>query len=97
VRALEVLRRSGRQLVLWGGVLPLALAVLAFAVPPAAAAALGLGAVPALLAGSFMKFVLITRAGYNQGYALRRTSRGGGAAPAIKPGWASPASLKESS
>jgi phenylacetyl-CoA:acceptor oxidoreductase subunit 2 len=37
-----------------------------------------------------LKFVLVTRAGYNQGFALEHTPvRGSGAAgPGVKPGWA---------
>jgi phenylacetyl-CoA:acceptor oxidoreductase subunit 2 len=36
-----------------------------------------------------LKYVLVTRAGFNQGFALARTPvRGWGAAgPAVKPGW----------
>jgi phenylacetyl-CoA:acceptor oxidoreductase subunit 2 len=39
-----------------------------------------------------LKFVLITRAGYNQGFALKHTPvRGVGiAGPPVKPGWIMP-------
>ena len=40
-------------------------------------------------AGAFLKFILVTRAGFNQGFALVHTPvRGAGiAGPAVKPGW----------
>jgi len=53
-----------------------------FVVAGVAAAAAGLG----------FKFLLITRAGYNQGFALPHTPvRGTGrAGPAVRPGWTLP-------
>ena len=40
-------------------------------------------------AGAALKFILVTRAGYNQGFALAHTPvRGCGVAgPAVQPGW----------
>jgi phenylacetyl-CoA:acceptor oxidoreductase subunit 2 len=63
------------------GLLIHSLAAPLFVVAGAAAAAAGLG----------FKFLLITRAGYNQGFALPHTPvRGTGqAGPAVKPGWTS--------
>lgn len=62
-----------------GGMLVQNLAAPLFVFAGAAAAAAGLG----------FKFLLITRAGYNQGFALPRTPvRGTGhAGPAVRPGW----------
>jgi len=42
--------------------------------------------------GWAIKFILITRAAYNQGFALPHTPiRGSGVpGPAVKPGWSSP-------
>jgi len=39
--------------------------------------------------GAALKLILVTRAGYNQGFALAHTPiRGSGiAGPAVKPGW----------
>ena len=47
-------------------------------------------------AGGAFKFVLVTRAGYNQGFALAHTPvRGSGSAgPAIKPGWSAPRQVR---
>ena len=48
-----------------------------------------LAGLAAAAAGLGFKFLLITRAGYNQGFALLHTPvRGTGrAGPAVKPGW----------
>ena len=48
-----------------------------------------LAGLAAVAAGLGFKFLLITRAGYNQGFALLHTPvRGTGrAGPAVKPGW----------
>ena len=89
-RALDVLSRTGRQLAIWGGVISLALIGGAAVIEQAAGALAGLGALSALSAGWFVKLVLITRAGYNQGFALHRKSPSGSPGPAIQPGWASP-------
>jgi phenylacetyl-CoA:acceptor oxidoreductase subunit 2 len=42
--------------------------------------------------GAALKFVVVTRAGFNQGFALMHTPvRGSGiAGPAVKPGWSMP-------
>ena len=46
----------------------------------------------AFAAGWAWKFILVTRAGYNQGFALKHTPvRGAGiAGPPVKPGWILP-------
>lgn len=87
--ALAVLQESNARFVLIGHVLPW-LAILAawpFAgARPVLAVLAGAGA---LLGGWFIKIVIVTRAAYNQGYAVEHTpARGGGkAGPGIKPGW----------
>ena len=70
-RARTALAPSGRALV-WGGtVLPLALMALAAAgVLPSAA--LALAGAAAAASGAWIKFALVTRAGFNQGFALAR-------------------------
>ena len=70
-RAQAALAAPGRALV-WGGtVLPLALMALAAAgVLPAAA--LALAGAAAAASGAWIKFALVTRAGFNQGFALAR-------------------------
>ena len=51
-----------------------------------------LGGFSAFAAGWALKFILITRAAYNQGFALDHTPvRGfGTAGPPVKPGWILP-------
>lgn len=72
-RALTALDRAGRLLLIGGTVVPLALLVAALAAGGAAGTALAaLAGLAAALAGAFVKFTLITRAGFNQGFALRR-------------------------
>ena len=72
--ALAALDRTGRVLQIAGTLVPLALvaAIAAGAVTgeliPAVAALAGLSAVAA---GAYVKFTLVTRAGFNQGFALR--------------------------
>lgn len=69
--ALRELDRAARVLLIGGTVLPLALLVAAFGMAAAPAALAALTGLAAALAGGYLKFVLITRAGYNQGFALR--------------------------
>ncbi len=68
-KAQTALDRAGHRLLVGGTAAPLLLAAAAFS-PVGLPAAL-LAGLLALLAGSHLKFVLITRAGYNQGFALR--------------------------
>ncbi|MGB2818684.1 MAG: hypothetical protein WBC37_15845 [Burkholderiaceae bacterium] len=70
-RALRALDRASRVLLIGGTVLPLALVALAFGTGTAPAALTALAGLFGALAGSYLKFVLVTRAGYNQGFALR--------------------------
>jgi phenylacetyl-CoA:acceptor oxidoreductase subunit 2 len=90
-RSLLVLKAFGPWFFAFGLALPLGAIVVGF-LSAAAAPALVLfafaGAAIAV-AGMALKFILVTRAGYNQGFALTRTPvRGSGiAGPAVKPGW----------
>ena len=70
-RARAALAAPGRALV-WGGTaLPLALIALA-AAGVAAGASLALAGAAAAASGAWVKFALVTRAGFNQGFALAR-------------------------
>jgi phenylacetyl-CoA:acceptor oxidoreductase subunit 2 len=86
-----VLKAFGPWFFAFGLALPLGAIVVGF-LSAAAAPALVLfafaGAAIAV-AGMALKFILVTRAGYNQGFALAHTPvRGSGiAGPAVKPGW----------
>ncbi len=75
-----------------GLVLPAILVAAGLIWPAAAAAAFGLAGLAVFATGWAVKFILITRAAYNQGFALPHTPiRGSGVpGPAIKPGWTLP-------
>jgi phenylacetyl-CoA:acceptor oxidoreductase subunit 2 len=75
--------------LLAGLALPAALIALGFFAASATAMAFVLAGLCIAFAGSALKLMLVTRAGFNQGFALEHTPvRGAGiAGPAIKPGW----------
>jgi phenylacetyl-CoA:acceptor oxidoreductase subunit 2 len=84
-----VLNGIDQPLVYAGHGAPILLLAVAFFVPQAAALAWLAAAVLALVGGWFLKFTLIARAAYNQGFALthapaRAPGFGG---PGAKPGW----------
>lgn len=79
-RALAALDRAGQLLLILGTAVPLALLVAALAAGGAAGTALAaLAGLAAVAAGAFVKFTLIARAGFNQGFALQRLPVRGGA------------------
>ncbi len=89
IAALEVLKGSETVVTVIGSVAP-ALLVIGALMAPQFSAELGVTAgLLAAISGWFLKFMIITRASYNQGYALARTpARGGGKpGPGTKPGW----------
>jgi phenylacetyl-CoA:acceptor oxidoreductase subunit 1 len=92
VRALGVLDALRPWLFLGGLVAPTLLIALAFAVPQIAAPLYVLAGAAIAAAGGALKLVLVTRAGFNQGFALAHTPvRGAGpSGPAVKPGWTMP-------
>ena len=70
-RAHRALDRAGRALLVGGTLLPLALVLMAFAAGVAPGALVALAGLLAAVAGAYLKFTLVTRAGYNQGFALK--------------------------
>ena len=89
----RVLAKIHSEITLIGLGLPMAALVVVEIIPTVGhnhlgtvAAIAGFGA---LVAGWYMKFVIITRAAYQQGFAILRTpERGtGGGGPGYKPGW----------
>lgn len=68
--ALAALDPAGRALIQLGTITSLALALASFALPGLASAAAALAGLVALGAGWRVKYVLVTRAAYNQGFAL---------------------------
>jgi phenylacetyl-CoA:acceptor oxidoreductase 26-kDa subunit len=97
MRTVEALTQTGLIAVPWGhaapAVLLLASLILALMSLPSAARAIELLAGFAALAGGwYLKFNMMTRAAYNQGFSLARTPArtpgfGGGS---VKPGWTTP-------
>lgn len=68
--ALAALDRAGKILIQFGTIAPLALLLLGLFAADVARIALLLAGIGALATGWLFKFVLITRAAYNQGFAL---------------------------
>jgi phenylacetyl-CoA:acceptor oxidoreductase subunit 2 len=91
-RALAVLAALAPWLLVLGLVLPATLIGIGLLLPGTAMAPFALAGLSICAAGGATKFILVTRAGYNQGFALVHTPvRGRGApGPAIKPGWSAP-------
>jgi len=91
-RTLEIFTACRLWFFAGGLALPLALIAAGLVVPAAGAVLFALAALSVLATGWAIKFILITRAAYNQGFALPHTPiRGSGVpGPAVKPGWSSP-------
>jgi len=88
-RAIAVLDGYRPWLFFGGLALPLALIVIGWLLPAAATALFAFAGLAIAATGLRLKFVLVVRAGFNQGFALAHTPvRGSGrAGPAVKPGW----------
>ncbi len=69
-RALSALDRAGRTLLISGTAAPLLLLMAAVFGGAALAPLAALAGLAAALAGAYLKFTLVTRAGFNQGFAL---------------------------
>jgi phenylacetyl-CoA:acceptor oxidoreductase subunit 2 len=84
----EALGRIRLPFEIAGHLLPLGLVVITITAGSSLAA--GVGAALALAAGWSLKLTLLTRAAYNQGFAIERApARSPGFShPGVKPGWA---------
>ena len=91
-RTLEIFSACRFWFFAAGLVLPVALVAVGLLLPAAGAALFALAGFAVFATGWALKFILITRAAYNQGFALPHTPvRGSGIpGPAVKPGWTSP-------
>jgi phenylacetyl-CoA:acceptor oxidoreductase subunit 2 len=69
-RAHDVLNPAGRMLVQLGTIVPLVLALAGLALPEFSSTARVFAGLTALGTGWYLKFVLVTRAAFNQGFAL---------------------------
>ena len=94
-KALAALDHYRPWLFVGGFVVPAASSVIGMLIHGLAAPLFIVAGAAAVAAGLGFKFVLITRAGYNQGFALRHTPvRGTGhAGAAVKPGWTAPVAV----
>jgi phenylacetyl-CoA:acceptor oxidoreductase subunit 1 len=91
-RTLTILEAFGPYVFLLGAALPLTLIAAGSIAAPAALLLFGLAGACVFAAGAALKFILVTRAGFNQGFALAHTParRPGMSGPAVKPGWSMP-------
>jgi len=91
-RTLEIFTACRGWFFVAGLLIPAALVAVGLVLPVADAALFALAGLSVLGTGSAIKFILITRAAYNQGFALPHTPiRGSGVpGPAVKPGWTLP-------
>jgi phenylacetyl-CoA:acceptor oxidoreductase subunit 2 len=89
-RALEILNTWRSWFLALGFVAPAALIALGFVLTGIAEVLFGVAGVMVFVAGWTLKFIMITRAAYNQGFALNHTPVRGSGLPggAVKPGWA---------
>jgi phenylacetyl-CoA:acceptor oxidoreductase subunit 2 len=92
VRSIAVLHSYRPWYLAFGLILPLASIALGILIEPTAPLAFTCGGLSAFAAGWALKLILVTQAGYNQGFALNHTpTRGSGIAGAmVKPGWVLP-------
>jgi phenylacetyl-CoA:acceptor oxidoreductase 27-kDa subunit len=90
-RSLEILRACRGWFLAVGFIAPVVLIGLGFVLPDAAEVPFGVAGVMVFAVGWVLKFIMITRAAYNQGFALPHTPVRGSGLPggAVKPGWAS--------
>jgi phenylacetyl-CoA:acceptor oxidoreductase 26-kDa subunit len=88
-RGLDALDRMAPAWLWAGHAAALALLALGLLVPLAAPPAFAAAGLIAAGAGAAVKFILITRAAFNQGFAIPRMPRRGAgrSRPGIKPGW----------
>jgi phenylacetyl-CoA:acceptor oxidoreductase subunit 2 len=88
-QSLAVLEAFGPWFFSFGLAFPLGAVVMGFLSASAAPVLFALAGAAIAATGGALKFILVTRAGYNQGFALPHTPiRGSGVAgPAVKPGW----------
>jgi phenylacetyl-CoA:acceptor oxidoreductase subunit 1 len=91
-RALEIFMACRGWFFTAGLVLPLVLVAIGLVLTTADKALFALAGLSVFASGWAIKFILITRAAYNQGFALPHTPiRGSGLpGPAVKPGWTLP-------
>lgn len=89
-KANAVLKRAHMPLTLIGAILPFALVIVGLLMPDIYHLLYPVAGISAMVAGWMMKFIIVTRAAYNQGYALAHTperAAGSGGGDGAQPGW----------
>ncbi len=91
-KALKALEKADGLLTFLGNILPVLLLLVSQLVPESAMIAAIAAGFLAFSTGWYMKYVIINKAAYNQGFAIPFTpARGGGKkGPGTKPGWKMP-------
>ena len=88
IEARAVLGEMNGWFTFWGHVFPVIMIGLGLLFAPGAAFLYLLAGIFVLIGGWYAKFSIVTRAAYNQGFAIKRTpSRGGDSGPGVAPGW----------
>ena len=90
-KANAVLQRAHTPLTLMGAIIPFSLVIVGLLMPEISHLLYPLAGLSALVSGWMMKFIIVTRAAYNQGYALAHTperAAGFGGGQGAQPGWA---------
>lgn len=89
-KANEVLKRAHIPLTLIGAIIPFTLVIIGLLMPDIYHLVYPLAGISALVAGWMMKYIIVTRASYNQGYAITHMperSAGSGGGQGAAPGW----------
>lgn len=91
IRTLKVFEHYRSRFLTFGLVVPMTLLALGFILQDVARALFGIAGIFVFATGWALKFILVTRAAYNQGFAIERLRPGGSevATGAVKPGWTS--------
>ncbi len=85
-----VLKRAHLPLTVFGAIIPFALALVGLLIPEIHHLFYPVAGISAMVAGWAMKFLIVTRASYNQGFAIAHTperSAGSGGGLGAQPGW----------
>ena len=98
-QTLEILGRYRRGFFTWGLAAPMALLALGFVFQNVARPLFVIAGLVVFATGWALKFILVTRAAYNQGFAIQRKRvLGSGIAKAVvKPGWIFPSAQARAS
>ncbi len=89
-KSIAILRQYNTPFTVIGMILPLVLVVGGFMLPETSHILYPLAGLGALLSGWLLKYVIINRAAYNQGYAIEHSperSAGSGGGQGAAPGW----------